>query len=115
LSSHKFLNQLNRTEKKIALNKQISDVTEELSDKATGWKNLGKDALIIGGIAFAGYTLMRLFSGEEEENEVEAKVYQKEPDSVLFSAIKGAAASALLAVAKSKLTDYLENMSSNNE
>jgi hypothetical protein len=114
LFSLKSLYQLDRNEKKIALHKQINDVTEELSDKATGWKNLGRDSLVIGGIVLAGYSLMRLFDSTIEENKSEENASQNGPDSILFSALKGAAASALLAVAKSKLTDYLDNLNADN-
>ncbi|AWV98651.1 hypothetical protein [Arcticibacterium luteifluviistationis] len=99
---------MNRTEKKIALNKQINDFTEDLKSKAGGFKNLGKDALVIGGIIVAGYSLMKLFTDDEDESEeVSSEV---ESPSIFTSAIKGAASTILLAVAKSKLTDYLESL-----
>ncbi|WP_341228529.1 hypothetical protein [uncultured Arcticibacterium sp.] len=99
---------MNRNEKKIALNKQINDFTEDLKSKAGGFKNLGKDALVIGGIIVAGYSLMKLFT--EDEDETQEISTEAESPSIFSSALKGAASSILLAVAKSKLTDYLEGL-----
>lgn len=98
---------MNRNEKKIALNKQINDFTEELKSKAGGFKNLGKDALVIGGIIVAGYSLMKLFT---EDNESDEPSSERESSSIFSSALQGAASSVLLAVAKSKLTEYLESL-----
>ncbi|MGR3809872.1 hypothetical protein [Jiulongibacter sp. NS-SX5] len=103
---------MNRTEKKIALNKQINDFTDDLKEKASDFKLLGKDALIIGGIITAGFALSRLFVDDEEQGS-EEKI---EPgDSIFASAFRGAATSVLLALAKQKLTDYLESMNEENE
>lgn len=103
---------MDRTEKKIALNKQINDIMSDLKDKAADVKILGKDVLIIGGLVVAGYALSKLLTGEDEEESGTSAA--KEP-SVLSSALKGAATSILLAVAKQKLTEYLENLNEESE
>ncbi len=106
---------MNRSEKKIALNKQISDISDDLKNKASDYKSLGKDLLIIGGILVAGYTLSRILidSDDSQEESVELK---ENTSSALGAALKGAATSVLLALAKQKLTEYLQNQNvENNE
>ncbi|MCR9065871.1 MAG: hypothetical protein NXI00_18010 [Cytophagales bacterium] len=101
---------MNRTEKKIALNKQINEFADDLKSKAGDYKHLAKDALIVGGIVLAGYAISRLFTDEdEEESEEKQAVNVSTEPSIFSSALKGVATSVLLAVAKSKLTDILEN------
>ncbi len=101
---------MNRTEKKIALNKQINEFADDLKSKAGDYKHLAKDALIVGGIVLAGYAISRLFTDEdEEESEERQAVNVNTEPSIFSSALKGVATSVLLAVAKSKLTDILEN------
>lgn len=106
---------MNRNEKKIALHKQINDFTEELKEKASGFKNLSRNVLVIGGILLAGYSLMKMFQSDEEEPGKEPLIKRETPNSIFFTAVKGAAISALLAIAKVKLTEYLERLSSENE
>jgi hypothetical protein len=106
---------LNRTEKKIALHKQINDSTEELNEKASGFKNLSKDVMVIGGIILAGYAVMKMFQSDEDEHEIEPRSYEPQSESMFLTAVKGAATSALLAIAKVKLSEYIESLSSDNE
>mgnify|MGYP006908583723 CR=1 FL=1 len=100
---------MNRNEKKIALNKQIKDVTEDLQDKAKGLKDLSKDALVVGGILVAAYSLMRLFQSDESETSDSLERDVEEP-SIASSTLKGVATSVLLALAKNKLSEYLESL-----
>ncbi|KPM49894.1 hypothetical protein AFM12_04815 [Jiulongibacter sediminis] len=109
----KLLLDLNRTEKKIALNKQISDFSDELKEKAGDFKILGRDLLIIGGILTAGFALSKMFDEDEPETRTEERI--QPGDSIFASAFKGAATSILLAVAKQKLSNYLESLDEDDE
>lgn len=104
---------LNRTEKKIALNKQITDFSDELKEKASDFKIIGRDFLIIGGILTAGFALSKMFEGNSEEAESGEKI--QPGDSIFASAFRGAATSILLALAKQKLSDYLESLDKDEE
>lgn len=104
---------MDRNEKKIALNKKISDFTDDLKEKAGGLKNLGRDALVVGGILVAGYALMRVFNSGNEEDVEETQASDK--DSIFFSAAKGLATTVLLAIAKAKLTEYLDSLTAEED
>jgi hypothetical protein len=104
---------LNRTEKKIALNKQISDFSDELKEKAGDFKILGRDLLIIGGILTAGFALSRMFDKDEPESKKEELI--QPGDSIFASAFRGAATTVLLALAKQKLSEYLKSLNEDEQ
>jgi hypothetical protein len=103
---------LNRSEKKLALNNEINQIVDELRDKASDFKVVGKNVLIIGGLLAAGYALTRILNQNERDAEETTPVRLPEPEesSVFVSALKGAATSILLAIAKQKLIEYLETL-----
>jgi len=104
---------LDRNEKKIALNKQIQDSTEELHAKAESLKDLSRDVLVIGGILIAAYSLMRVFQSSEPETETILEETDK--PSIVASTLKGVATSVLLAIAKKKLSEYIESLDNAND
>ncbi len=101
---------LNRSEKKMALNREIDEIIEDLKGKASDYRILGKDLLIVGGILVTGYALSRLLSGDESREETNETHIAEKP-SAFSSAITGMATSVLLAIAKQKLMEYLQNLS----
>ncbi len=101
-----MLPKLNRTERKILLNQKIKQSEAELDEKLDQYKSVGKDALLIGGILVAAYAIMKLVSSE---NRKEDKGIKNE-DSVVFSAIKGAALSFALGIAREKLLGIVDQM-----
>lgn len=103
---------MDRAQQKSLLNKKIEESTELLKQKAQDYKNLGKDALLIGGILLLGYSLFQLFSDDDEEIE---EVEEKSKDSFISSGLKGIATSVLLAIAKEKLMDYIESLDKNEK
>ncbi|UBM59780.1 hypothetical protein LAG90_03850 [Marinilongibacter aquaticus] len=99
---------LDRNERKLALEKQVDDFTEKLKSRADRFSNVGKDALIIGGLITLGYVLTKLMDDDDEEPETPAKSDRSE--SLIFSTLKGVATSVLLAMAKDKLVEYLNSL-----
>ncbi len=95
---------------KAALESQIENIKE------TGF-NIGKTALIVGGIAFAGYILADLFSGKTgnkkkgvikiDTNSLEKK---KTKDSWIVSSIKGYILAFVIGIAKEKIMEALAEL-----
>jgi hypothetical protein len=104
---------LDRNEKKIALNKQIQYSKEELHGKAESLKDLSRDILVIGGILVAAYSLMRVFQSSEPE--IETTLQGTDKPSIVASTLKGVATSVLLAIAKKKLSEYIESLDNAND
>lgn len=100
---------MDRAQQKFILNKKIEDSTEALKEKAQGYKDLGKDAVVIGGILVLGYSLFKLFSDDEEE------IDQPKSSSFLGAGLKGLASTVLLAIAKEKLMEYIESLDKNEK
>lgn len=95
---------MNRNERKLALQKEINDRSKSLKETAEGYKSIGKDALLVGGILVLGYTLFQLFSDDESEEEATGE----KQDSLISATLKATASSVLLALAKEKLEAYLD-------
>lgn len=76
----------------------------------------GKQFLIIAGVVVVVYGLVVLLSsgGEEEEADQGKVVVVNAPESGIVAAIKRHIAEFLLALAKQKLTAYLEEMRNKN-
>lgn len=99
---------MDRAQKKLALQKTIDNQTQSLLGKAEGYKSLGKDALLIGGVLVLGYTLFNLFS---DDNSDETANNVKEPkESMISAGLKGVATSLMLAVVKDKLMDFIATL-----
>lgn len=103
---------MNRNERKLALQKEINDRSQSLKETAEGYKTIGKDALLIGGIIVLGYTLFRVFS--DDDNEEENTNTDNKP-SLLSSTLRATASSLVLALAKDKLEDFLSQMNKDDE
>ncbi|MFT6879776.1 MAG: hypothetical protein ACI9QN_002691 [Arcticibacterium sp.] len=104
---------MDRNEKKIALKKQIQDSTKELQGTAESLKDLSRDLLVVGGILVAAYSLMKVFQSNEPNTNDTLIEIDNEP-SIVASTLKGVATSVLLAIAKNKLSEYIENLDNAN-
>ncbi len=92
----------------------IEDQLEGIKEKGL---DIGKTALIIGGIAFGGYILFDLFFGEKEKSFKKAKFLKlnsnklsetkNTKDSWVVSSIKGYILAFILGIAKEKLLEAL--------
>jgi hypothetical protein len=109
----------NREERKELLQESIDKYLGAIETQIGDLKKVGKNALVIGGIIVAVYAITELLlpEGKEEKQESEPLVITepepektKEGDSMLWSALKGAATSVLLAVAKEKLLELIEHL-----
>lgn len=103
---------MDRAQQKLVLHKKIEDTTEALKQKAQDYKELGRDALLIGGVLVLGYSLFQLFSDDDEEQEIETT---EKSESFISSSLKGVASSILLALAKEKLMEYIESLDKNEQ
>jgi hypothetical protein len=104
---------MDRAQQKLYLNKKIEDTTDALKQKAQSYKDLGRDALLIGGVLVFAYSLFQLFNDEEEEEDkVEST---SKGDSFITTSLKGIATSVLLAIAKEKLMEYIESLDKNEK
>ena len=97
-------------------------------------KKVGKNTLVIGGVIVAAYAITELLlpeatpknnrtlsgnalSGNALPNNALPIVVEEEQDkeeSIIWAALKGAAMSLLLTIAKDKLLGLIENMTTNN-
>ena len=109
----------NREERKELLQESIDKYLGAIETQIGDLKKVGKNALVIGGIIVAVYAITELLlpDGKEEKQANEPllltepePVKEKEGDSMLWAAMKGAATSVLLAVAKDKLLELIEHL-----
>ena len=91
---------------KDALNKNIDDLK-------SGSTNVGNFALIGGAVLLGGYLLYKMISNpdeiEENINENTIIVQSPKQDSFIVRSIKQSIATFILAIAKQKLLEYLDN------
>lgn len=98
---------------KSALENQIEQIKEK------GF-NIGKTALIAGGIAFAGYILMDLFTGKEKKESSKKALLKidtnrlpdkkKRKESWLVASIKVYILAFLIGIAKEKIVEALAEL-----
>ncbi len=109
----------NREERKELLQESIDKYLGAIETQIGDLKKVGKNALVIGGIIVAVYAITELLlpEGKEEKHDIEPLAIaepepekEKEGDSMLWSALKGAATSVLLAVAKEKLLELIDHL-----
>lgn len=108
----------NREERKELLQESIDKYLGAIETQIGDLKKVGKNALVIGGIIVAVYAITELLLPEGEEKQSNEPLLlaepepakEKEGDSILWGALKGAATSVLLAVAKEKLMELIEHL-----
>jgi len=108
-----------REERKEILQQSVDKYLGALETQIGDLKKVGKNALVIGGVIVAIYAITELLLPEADEVEtkkikkpltiVEVEP-EKEENSVLWNAMKGAATSILLTVAKDKLLQLIEHL-----
>lgn len=106
-----------REERKELLQESIDKYLGAIETQIGDLKKVGKNALVIGGIIVAVYAITELLlpEGKEEKQESEPLPIiepekEKEGDSMLWSAMKGAATTVLLAIAKEKLLELIDHL-----
>jgi len=106
-----------REERKELLQESIDKYLGAIETQIGDLKKVGKNALVIGGIIVAVYAITELLlpEGTEEKQESEPLPIiepekEKEGDSMLWSAMKGAATTVLLAIAKEKLLELIDHL-----
>jgi hypothetical protein len=109
----------NREERKELLQESIDKYLGAIETQIGDLKKVGKNALVIGGIIVAVYAITELLLPDGEEEKQADKpllltepepVKEKEENSMVWGAIKGAATSVLLAVAKEKLMELIDHL-----
>jgi hypothetical protein len=99
---------VDREAKKEMLKGQISHYENAIQKQVSDYKTTGKHLLYISG---ALATIYLVLNSIPEDDEVPVSINQKIPskDGIFFSVVKGLATSFLLALAKQKLQEILEN------
>ena len=103
----------NRAERKAALQQSAEKSLEAIQNQLGDLKNVGKTALIIGGTIVAAYALTEILLPSPKtvrEESFSQKNDENEGETILWAAIKGIATSVLLALAKDKLMELIENL-----
>jgi hypothetical protein len=113
-----------RDERKELLQESVNKYLEAIETQIGDLKKVGKNTLVIGGVIVAAYALTELLlpaatkqSSKKLPNNalpIVVEDQEEEEDSVIWSALKGAAMSLLLTIAKDKLLGLMENMTTNN-
>lgn len=113
-----------RDERKELLQESVNKYLEAIETQIGDLKKVGKNTLVIGGVIVAAYALTELLlpaankrpSKTLPNNALPVVVEDEndEEDSMIWSALKGAAMSLLLTIAKDKLLGLMENMNTNN-
>ncbi|WP_337043156.1 hypothetical protein [Emticicia sp. 17c] len=108
----------NREERKEVLQESIDKYLGAIETQIGDLKKVGKNALVIGGIIVAVYALTELLlpEGEKRETTTEpeplpvAPEPEKAHDSMLWATMKGVATSVILAIAKDKLLQIIDHL-----
>ncbi|WP_259015572.1 hypothetical protein [Emticicia fluvialis] len=105
----------NREERKEQLQESIDKYLGAIETQIGDLKKVGKNALVIGGIIVAVYAVTELLlpAGKktiEDHEPLPEPEPEKAGDSMLWAAMKGAATSILLAVAKEKLLELIDHL-----
>jgi hypothetical protein len=105
-------------DRKAALQNTIQSASDSIERQIGGYKSIGKNALIIGGIVLGGYALSRIFSSNDKEDDDDEAILpqpKKEESSFVGAAIKGMATTLILTLIKDKLLDFIEQQTNRNE
>lgn len=109
-----------REEKKEALQESVNKYLEAIETQIGDLKKVGQNALVIGGVIVAAYALTELLLPEpSRKNNLEPlpireREEEDEGESMIWSAMKGAATTLLLTVAKQKLVGLIEHLTNQN-
>ncbi len=112
----------NRDERKELLQESVNKYLEAIEVQIGDLKKVGKNTLVIGGVIVAAYAITELLLPAETQRNTPPKALpitsyeeeKEEGDSMVWAALKGAAMSLLLTVAKDKLLGLLDNLSTND-
>lgn len=109
-----------REEKKEALQESVNKYLEAIETQIGDLKKVGQNALVIGGVIVAAYALTELLLPEPSRKKnldplpIREREEEDESESMFWSALKGAATTLLLTVAKQKLVDLIEHLTAQN-
>ncbi|MFN3783716.1 MAG: hypothetical protein ACK4R6_07345 [Spirosomataceae bacterium] len=101
-------NQVDRETQKEILRGQIVQYETAIQKQVADYKTTGKHLLYISGALAAIYLVLNSIP-EDKEAPVSSKQKTASKDGVILSVVKGLATSFLLALAKKKLQEILEN------
>ena len=108
----------NRDERKEFLQESVNKYLEAIETQIGDLKKVGKNTLVIGGVIVAVYAITELLlpapKQQIKETNLPIVVEEDETDSVVWSALKGAAMSLLLTIAKDKLLGLMNTTPTNN-
>ncbi len=114
-----------RDERKELLQESVNKYLEAIETQIGDLKKVGKNTLVIGGVIVAAYALTELLLPDatpkrSKNNALSSNALpivveeEQEEESMIWAALKGAAMSLLLTIAKDKLLGLMENMTTNN-
>ncbi len=108
-----------REERKELLQESANKYLEAIETQIGDLKKVGKNTLIIGGAIVAAYAITELLlpdAKKQTTNDAALPLVRQEDEgeSMVWAALKGAATSLLLALAKDKLLDLLNNFTTND-
>jgi len=117
-----------RDERKELLQESVNKYLEAIETQIGDLKKVGKNTLVIGGVIVAAYAITELLlpdatpkrnrtlSGNALPSNTLPIIIEEEQEeeSMIWAALKGAAMSLLLTIAKDKLLGLMENMTTNN-
>jgi hypothetical protein len=108
-----------REERKELLQESANKYLEAIETQIGDLKKVGKNTLIIGGAIVAAYAITELLlpdAKKQTTNDAALPLVREEDEgeSMVWAALKGAATSLLLALAKDKLLDLLNNFTTND-
>ena len=108
----------NRDERKEFLQESVNKYLEAIETQIGDLKKVGKNTLVIGGVIVAVYAITELLlpapKQQIKETNLPIVIEEDEADSVVWSALKGAAMSLLLTIAKDKLLGLMNTTPTNN-
>lgn len=101
----------NREKRKADLEASAESYLVNIQNQLGDFKELGKNALTIGGVILGAYLITRLFISEDDEISIEHKEegkQDKDEDSIILTGLKGVATTVLLTILKDKLMELIE-------
>jgi hypothetical protein len=107
-----------REERKELLQESANKYLEAIEMQIGDLKKVGKNTLVIGGVIVAAYALTELLLPSPKQKTSNDPLLlveeENESESIVWAALKGAATSLLLALAKDKLLEFMDNYTTNN-
>jgi polynucleotide 5'-kinase involved in rRNA processing len=104
-----------REERKELLQESANKYLEAIETQIGDLKKVGQNTLIIGGVIVAAYAITELLLPAPRQKRtidtVAIDEVESEGESIVWAALKGAATSLLLTVAKDKLLGLMDNLS----